>query len=47
MKGIIEVTVKLYLEMDVDEDKAQEIVSEMDYNFYHELISHTEIEGIG
>lgn len=46
MQGIIYVKVALYLETDVDEVTAQEIVSEMDYDFKHTLISHTEIQGI-
>lgn len=43
--GIIEVTVKLFLETDVDQDTAQEIVENMDYECSHGLISHTEITG--
>jgi hypothetical protein len=41
--GIIEVTVKLRLEMDVDEAEAREIVNNCDYNFDHPLIADTEI----
>jgi len=44
MQGIIYVKVALYLEADADEDEVQEIVSEMDYNFSHPMISHTEIQ---
>jgi hypothetical protein len=43
MIGIIEVTVKLYLETDVDEETACEIVENMDYDFNHPLISDTDI----
>ena len=43
MRGTITVTTKIYLECDVDEKEARDIVSNMDYNFDHPLISHTEI----
>ena len=46
MKGIIYVKVALYLNQDVDEEQEQEIVSEMDYNFDHPMIDHTEIKEI-
>ena len=42
--GIIYVTVALYLEADADEEEQQEIVSEVDYEFKHPMISHTEIK---
>jgi len=45
-KGVIYVKVALYLECDVDEEEEQEIVNEMDYNFSHPMISHTEIKDI-
>ena len=45
MAGIIYVQVALYLEADVDEEEAQEIVEEMDYDFKHKMISHTEVKG--
>ena len=41
--GVIEVKVKIYLEIDLDEEDARELVENMDYNFEHPLISHTEI----
>jgi len=41
--GIIEVTVKLFLEMDVDAEGAREIIENCDYNFKHPLIQETEI----
>jgi hypothetical protein len=41
--GIIEVTVKLLLEMDVDEEDARDIVENCDYHFTHPLIQETEI----
>tara|TARA_R110002110_G_scaffold14438_1_gene67158 strand:- start:1450 stop:1623 length:174 start_codon:yes stop_codon:yes gene_type:complete len=41
--GIIEITMKLYLDMDVDEDQARDIVENGDYNFSHPLVVHTEI----
>jgi len=46
MQGIIYIRVALYLETDVSETEAQEIVNEMDYEFDHPLISHTEIKDI-
>ena len=46
MQGIIYVKVALYLNADVTEEEAQEIVNEMDYNFSHTMIDHTEIQGI-
>ncbi len=42
--GIIYVTVALYLEADADEEEQQEIISEVDYEFKHPMISHTEIK---
>lgn len=42
--GIIYVTVALYLNKDVDEEEQRAIVFEMDYQFKHPLISHTEIK---
>lgn len=41
--GIIEVTVKLMLELDVDAEQAHEIVEDLNYEFQHELIAETEI----
>ena len=41
--GIIEVTVKLKLNQDLTEEQAEEVVSEMDYNFNHPNIETTEI----
>jgi len=41
--GTIEVTVRLRLNQDVDEDEAREIVDEMDYSFNHPLICEEEI----
>ena len=46
MQGVIYVKVAIYLNADVDEDEAQEIVNEMDYEFKHTMIDHTEIQGI-
>ncbi len=46
MQGIIYVRVALYLETDVTEEQAQEIINEMDYDISHPLISHTEIQEI-
>jgi hypothetical protein len=46
MQGIIYVKVALYLETDVTEEQAQEIVNEMDYEISHQLISYTEIKEI-
>lgn len=43
MKGIICVTVKLFLETDVDETEAQEIVDELNYDFKHEMVTDSEI----
>jgi hypothetical protein len=43
--GVIEVTVKLRLEMDVDKEDAREIVENLDYSFRHPLIQDTEITG--
>jgi hypothetical protein len=43
MQGIIEVTVKLYLEMDLDEEDAREVVENMIELVVHPLISHTEV----
>jgi hypothetical protein len=40
MAGIIDVTTRLYLEQDVNEEEAQKIVDNMDYKFEHELIAH-------
>ena len=45
-QGIVYVKVALYMECDVEDDEAQEIVSEMDYEFKHPMISHTEIKDI-
>jgi len=44
MQGIIYIKVALYLETDVTEEQAQEIVNEMDYEISHPLINHTEIQ---
>jgi hypothetical protein len=41
--GVVEVTVKLFFELDLPEDQAREVVENVDYSFDHELISHTEI----
>jgi DNA-dependent RNA polymerase auxiliary subunit epsilon len=41
--GIIELTVKLYLETDVDAEQAREIVDEMNYDIKHPMIQDTEI----
>ena len=41
--GTIEVTVRLYLDCDVEEDEARNIVENMDYDFDHLLIQDTEI----
>jgi len=41
--GIIEVKVKLFLNADVNEDEAREIVENMDYSFDHEMIADAEI----
>ena len=43
MQGTIKVEVKLFLEMDVDEETVAEIIENMDYNFKHKLIADTEI----
>ena len=45
-KGIIYVKVALYLEADVDDEEAQEIVADMSYDFNHVMISATEIQEI-
>jgi DNA-dependent RNA polymerase auxiliary subunit epsilon len=41
--GVIEVTVKLYLQVDLDEEDARELVENVDYHFNSNMISHTEI----
>lgn len=46
MRGVIYVKLALYLELDVDDEQAQEIVNELDYDVKHNLISHTEIQEI-
>jgi hypothetical protein len=46
MQGVIYVKVALYLETDVTEDQAQEIVNEMNYEITHPLINNTEIQEI-
>ncbi len=43
MQGIIELKIKLYLETDVTEDHAQDIVNELDYEIKHKMIADTEI----
>jgi len=43
MKGIVYVKVALFLECDATESEVQEIVSEMDYEFKHRMISETKI----
>ncbi len=45
-KGIIYLRVKCYLELDVSEGKAQDIVNELEYEINHELISDTNIEDL-
>ncbi len=41
--GVIELTVKVYLTMDLDEEQARELVENVDYTFNDPLIEHTEI----
>jgi hypothetical protein len=41
--GIIEIKVRLFLNYDVNETEAQEIIDEMDYQFKHSTIGNTEI----
>jgi hypothetical protein len=43
--GTIEVTVRLRLEKDVDEQEARDIVENCDYEFNYPLIQETEIIG--
>ena len=43
MAGTIEVIAKLYLNTDVDEKEAKQIIEDMDYYFDHELIAETSI----
>ena len=41
--GCFEVTIKVMLDCDVEEDLARIIASEMDYNVNHYLIQETEV----
>jgi len=45
MKGVIYISVALYLEQDQDQEGIDEIISEMDYEFKHPLIADTVING--
>ena len=44
--GVVYVKVALYMNADVDQEEAQEIVENMDYDFKHIMISHTEVKEI-
>lgn len=41
--GVIEVTLKLFLDRYVDEDEAREIVENMKYSVKHPAVEYTEI----
>ena len=43
--GVVYVNVSLYLDIDLDEEEIEGIISEMDYNFKHKYISETRING--
>ena len=45
MKGVIYISVSLYLEQDQDQETIDDILSEVDYSFNHPLISETRING--
>ena len=41
--GVIEVVVRLYLEVDVTKGEAEAIVDEMEYGFEHRLIADSDL----
>ena len=41
--GVIEINVRLYLNVDVDENEARDIIDNMDYGFEHSLIADSDI----
>ena len=45
MKGKIYVKVAIYLELDLDQESIDDMLTEVDYNFNHPLISETRIVG--
>jgi hypothetical protein len=46
MKGVVYVKVAVYFELDLSDEQIDEVISEVDYDFKHNLISHTEIKGV-
>lgn len=41
--GVIDITIRLYLEQDVNFNEAEDIISGLDYEINHPLISDTDL----